>query len=90
MKKTKTDKRSDRIPKNTKTVLTIEHILTLESVKEVLEKLINEQTEITDMICVFRARDGSLNWRVTQNSSLDALVTMIEQTKLCILTGDNE
>jgi len=90
LKKTKTDKRSDRIPKNTKTVLTIEHILTLESVKEVLEKLINEQTEITDMICVFRARDGSLNWRVTQNSSLDALVTMIEQTKLCILTGDNE
>ena len=90
MKKTKTDKRSDRIPKNTKSIVTIEHILTLESVKEVLEKLINEQTEITDMICVFRARDGSLNWRVTQNSSLDALVTMIEQTKLCILTGDNE
>ena len=90
MKKTKTDKRSDRIPKNTKTVLTIEHILTLDSVKEVLEKLINEQVVITDMICIFRARDGTLNWRVTQNSSIDALITMIEQAKLCILTGDDE
>ena len=85
-----TDKRKDRLSKRAKNLTTVDSILTQENVKDTIERLASEQTEISDMICIFRDREGALNWRVTQGSTEERIIAMLEQTKICLIVGDEE
>lgn len=74
--------------KQTKKLTPISEFLTPDAVKNTIENLIKDQPEITDLVCVFRARDGSLNWKVTEDTSIDTIITMLEHTKISLLTGN--
>lgn len=86
----KTDKRKDRLSKRAKQITTIDNILAQENVKDTIERLTSEQAEITDMICIFRDREGALNWRVTKDTACERIISMLEQAKICLLVGDEE
>ena len=79
-------------PKKTKRkqkLITIDSILTQESVKDTIDRLVKEQPKIVVMICIYRDIDGVLKWKVTEGITLDQIIAMIEQTKIALLIGDN-
>jgi predicted XRE-type DNA-binding protein len=72
------------------TKLTVDSILTQDNVKTVIAKLIREQKDIAVMVCIYRNRHEELYWKVTEGISIDQIITMLEQTKICLLTQEEE
>jgi hypothetical protein len=79
----KTKKKSHR------KIVTVDSILTQDNVKDLIQRLIQKQAEIVDMVCIYHDREGSLNWSVTKELSLDLSISMIEQVKFYLLAQDN-
>lgn len=75
--------------KNAEKLLTVNDILTKDDVKEVLSKVANDQTEITDLVCIYQDKEGYINWHTTNDTTLDRKILMMEQVKIWLLQGDN-
>ena len=76
--------------KRTTKLITVDSILTQENVKDTIGRLIKEQSNIVALICVYRDRGGTLNWKVSEGITFDQLITMLEQAKICLLTQEEE
>jgi hypothetical protein len=74
----------DRIHKNTKKLVTIDHLLTSDDAKDAMERISSDLTEITDMICIYFMRDGTLNWRATNNTNPERTLYMIDRVKFLL------
>jgi uncharacterized ferredoxin-like protein len=80
------------IPKD-EAITTIEDILTEDNVRDAFARMVEELPNITDMVCVYRDREGSINWKCTSESTIERIVSMIEIAKFGILApeeGDDE
>lgn len=84
-----TDKRKDRIPKHTKEIVTVDSILTFDNVKDLIQRLIKDQAEITDMICIYHDQEGNVNQKCTSHMPIERIVTMLEQVKISFLFQDD-
>jgi hypothetical protein len=84
----KLDKRKDRIPKQTKTLVTVEKMLTNEDVKDLLEELSKDALGIESMIAIRQNRDGTITWHITSNMSVAATIYLLERVKVFTLTLD--
>ena len=81
MKETKRQKRKVAIT-------TIESLLTDDSVRDAFDRMAQELPNITDMICVYRDREGSINWKCTGETTVERIVSMIEIAKFGVLTPE--
>jgi hypothetical protein len=78
--KHKEDKRVDRISKRTKTLITVDTLLTKDEVSGVIAELIKDQTKITDLIVIYRARNGKLSC-VTTEMEFERMITLVDHIK---------
>jgi hypothetical protein len=76
--------------KTRRKLITVDSILTQDNVKDLLERLTKDQKNITHMICVYKDREDCLSWKVTEGITIDQIVSMLEQAKICILTQTEE
>jgi hypothetical protein len=80
----------DETKKKTRKLLTVDSILTQDNVKNLLQRLVKDQKNITVMLCIYRDREECLSWKTTEGATIDQIIAMLEQTKLCILTQTEE
>lgn len=90
MKQIKPDKRRDRIPKHTKTLTTINNFLVSEDVKDVIDLVIADQSDIESILVIRRNRDGSLTWHATDNLTIANAIYLLEQVKHYLLEDEGE
>lgn len=69
-------------------VVTIESLFTEDRVKDAFDRMAKELPNITDMVCIYRDREGAINWKVTSESEIERIVSMIEIAKFSILTPE--
>jgi hypothetical protein len=74
------DKRRDRIPKNTKTLTTIDNLLTINDVEDVITELIKDRSEITDLVVIYRTRNGKPSC-ITTASEFERLIALVDHIK---------
>lgn len=72
--------------KTRRKLLTVDSILTQDNVKDLLERMTKDQKNITCMICVYKNREDQVAWKVTEGISIDQIISMLEQAKICIMT----
>jgi len=66
----------------------IDKMLTEDRVKDAFERMAKELPNITDMLCIYRDREGAINWKVTSESEIERIISMIEIAKFSILTPE--
>lgn len=72
--------------KTRRKLITVDSILTQDNVKDLLERMAKNQKNITHMICVYKNREDQVEWKVTEGISIDQIISMLEQAKICIMT----
>ena len=72
--------------KTRRKLITVDSILTQDNVKDLLERMAKNQKNITHMICVYKNREDQVAWKVTEGISIDQIISMLEQAKICIMT----
>jgi hypothetical protein len=86
--KGKTDKRVDRV--HSKNPLTVDKFLSGSDVSELLEEIHDNRAEITDLFCIYRTDDGTIQWRGTPETKESMAIYLMEQVKYGLLQGDND
>lgn len=71
-------------------ITTVNDILTNESVRILLEKVIAEQADITDLVVIYQTRNNEVVNYNTPDSTIDRIVYLMEQAKYWTMNGDNE
>ena len=72
------------------TITTVNDVLTEDNVRDAFARMVEELPNITDMICIYRDRDGETNWKTTAEITIERVVSMLEIVKHCILTDSGD
>jgi predicted nucleotide-binding protein len=80
------------LTKQKRKITTVASILTDDAVKDAFDRIAKELPNVTDMICIFYDRDGYVNWKTTNGTTLDCILAMLEKVKFAHLidTGDDD
>ena len=84
MKDTKKQKRK------VATITTVNDVLTEDNVRDAFARMVEELPNITDMVCIYRDRNGETNWKTTAEITIERVVSMLEIVKHCILSESDE
>lgn len=84
MKQPKIDKRSDRIPKHTKNLVTVSTLFTSDGIRDILDKLNKAQTDMQAILCIYTDHNGNYQCITSDQLSLSDIVAMLERTKYII------
>lgn len=69
-------------------LVTIDSILTADNVRDAFDRMAKELPNVTDMVCIYRDREGAINWKCTSESTIERIVSMIEIAKFGVLTPE--
>jgi hypothetical protein len=73
-----------------KSCKTIDDLFTVDDINQMLEDLNSDKADITDCIIIYKRRNGSINWEISDETLTSTAVWLLESTKNDVLNEDCE